>query len=195
MDAPTSHEVTRLLGELNRGNRDAIDILMPLVYDELRRIAGRHLSHERQDHTLQPTALVHEAFLRMVDQDNCQWQSRLHFLSVAATMMRRVLIDHAKARFRHKRGGPGQQKINIDDMNIAVEERAVEVIAIDEALRKLAMLDPLQARVVELRFFGGVSVEETAQILELSEATIKRYTNSARAFLHMAIYRGGKAGA
>jgi RNA polymerase sigma-70 factor, ECF subfamily len=106
-------------------------------------------------------------------------------------MMRRVLIDHAKARFREKRGGPGQQRLSIDDLNIAVEERAVEVIAIDEALKKLNLLDPLQARVVELRFFGGLSVEETAQILQLSEATIKRYTNSARAWLHMEINKGG----
>lgn len=192
MDAPTpAHEVTRLLGEVNRGNRDALDALMPLVYDELRRIAGRHLQHERLEHTLQPTALVHEAFLRMVDQNSCHWQSRLHFMSVAATMMRRVLIDHAKARFRNKRGGPNQHRLSIDDVNIAVEERAVEVIAIDEALKRLAELDPLQAKVVELRFFGGVSLEETAQIMELSEATIKRYTNSARAWLHMEINRGG----
>lgn len=191
---PSAHEVTRLLGEVNRGNRDALDALMPLVYDELRRIAGRHLHHERLEHTLQPTALVHEAFLRMVDQNSCHWQSRLHFLSVAATMMRRVLIDHAKARFRNKRGGPNQQRLSIDDVNIAVEERAVEVIAIDEALKRLAELDPLQAKVVELRFFGGVSLEETAQIMELSEATIKRYTNSARAWLHLEINRGGGGG-
>ena len=141
MDAsPSTHEVTRLLGELNRGDRHALDSLMPLVYDELRRIAGRHLQRERLEHTLQPTALVHEAFMRMVDQSSCHWQSRLHFLSVAATMMRRVLIDHAKARFRTKRGGPGQQRLSIDDLNIAVEERAVEVIAIDEALKKLNVI-------------------------------------------------------
>ena len=194
MDPSTSsHEVTRLLGELNRGDRRALDSLMPLVYDELRRIAGYHLKRERSEHTLQPTALVHEAFMRMVDQNACHWQSRLHFMSVAATMMRRVLIDHAKARFREKRGGPGQQRLSIDDLNIAVEERAVEVIAIDEALKKLHDLDPLQARVVELRFFGGLSVEETAQILELSEATIKRYTNSARAWLHLEINKGARA--
>jgi RNA polymerase sigma factor (TIGR02999 family) len=196
------HQVTRLLGEINAGNQAAIEELMPLVYDELRRIASRQLSHERRDHTLQPTALVHEAYLRLVDQHSPQWQNRLHFLSVAATIMRRVLIDHAKAKHRQRRGGPNQQKIWIEDLNEGAgskagpteEARLVEVLAIDRALDQLAELDPVQARVVELRFFGGLSVEETAEVLKVSTPTVKRYTNSARAFLHRAIGAAGPPG-
>lgn len=183
---PTA-QVTTLIQRINNGDRSAMDKLLPLVYDELRRIANRHLANERPGHTLQPTALVHEAYIRLIDQRSSHWQNRLHFLSVAATMMRRVLIDHAKAKYRIKRGGVGQQKVSLDDIDLATEERAVEVIAIDEALDKLADLDALQAKVVELRFFGGVSLEETAQILGVSEATVKRYGNSARAWLQREI--------
>jgi RNA polymerase sigma factor (TIGR02999 family) len=188
--AERATQVTALIRRLNDGDRQALDALMPLVYDELRRIANRHLAQERPDHTLQPTALVHEAYLRLMDQRSSQWQGRLHFLSVAATMMRRVLIDHAKAKFRIKRGGAIQQRVSLEDIDLATEERALEVIAIDEALSRLAELDEIQAKVVELRFFGGVSLEETAQILSLSEATVKRYGNSARAWLQREIARG-----
>jgi RNA polymerase sigma factor (TIGR02999 family) len=176
-------QVTRLLAELNRGNAHAIEALMPLVYDELRRIAARHLTRERADHTLQPTALVHEAFLRLVDQRTPHWQNRLHFLSVAATMMRRVLIDHAKARHRERRGG-NQVRVVLEDNLATTDNRVLEVLAIDEALEKLAALDAQQARVVELRFFGGLSVEETAQVMGVSAPTVKRYANAAKAFLH-----------
>jgi len=188
-----SSEVTRLLGQLNSGKREALDALMPLVYDELRRIADRHLHKERTGHTLQPTALVHEAFLRMVDQNSCHWQNRVHFMSVAATMMRRILIDHAKARYREKRGGQNQQKVSIEDVNIVVQERVMEVLAIDQALQKLEQMDQQQARIVEMRFFGGMSVEETAHALDLSEATVKRHSNSARAWLQREIAQGGQA--
>lgn len=184
------HQVTQLLGRINHGNREAVDELMPLVYEELRRIATRHLSRERSNHTLQPTALVHEAFLRMVDQQESQWQNRLHFLNVAATVMRRVLIDHARTKLRNKRGGPNQQRVVLDDIQIGVDEQLVEVLSIDAALRKLAELDPDQARIVELRFFGGVSVEEAAEIMKISTATVKRYTNSARAWLAREIKKG-----
>ena len=187
---PQNHEVTQLLGQLNNGNQEALEALMPLVYQELRRIAGRHLSAERPGHTLQPTALVHEAFLKLVDQNSCHWENRLHFLSVAATIMRRILIDHAKARYRDKRGGPLQQKVSLDDLNVATEDRALQVLAIDEALDRLAALDPQQARIIELRFFGGLSLEETSGIVKLSEATVKRYTNSARAWLQREISKG-----
>lgn len=184
------HQVTQLLGKINHGNRDAVEELMPLVYQELKRIASRHLSHERVNHTLQPTALVHEAFLRMVDQQESHWQNRLHFLNVAATVMRRVLIDHARTKLREKRGGADQQRVQLDDIQIGVDDKLVEVLSIDAALKKLAELDPDQARVVELRFFGGVSVEEAAEIMGLSTATVKRYTNSARAWLAREIQKG-----
>lgn len=186
---PQAEQVTQLLEELNSGNQAAMESLMPLVYDELHRIAARHLSHERDGHTLQTTALVHEAFLRLVDQHSCQWQSRIHFLSVAATMMRRVLIDHAKAKYRQKRGGSNQQRLGLDEVTLAIEDRSIDVLLVDEALTRLASLDALQARVVELRFFGGLSVDETAQVLKLSEATVKRYGNSARAWLQREIAR------
>ena len=186
----STEQVTRLLVELNKGNHAAIESLMPLVYDELRRIAARHLNRERLDHTLQPTALVHEAYMRLVDQRTPHWQNRLHFMSVAATMMRRVLIDHAKARHRVRRGG-NQQRVMLEDNIAGTDNRVIEVLAIDEALEKLAMLDAQQARVVELRFFGGLSVEETAQVMGVSTPTVKRYVNSARAFLHREMRREG----
>lgn len=184
----STEQVTRLLVELNNGNHAAIESLMPLVYDELRRIAARHLNRERLDHTLQPTALVHEAYMRLVDQRTPHWQNRLHFMSVAATMMRRVLIDHAKARHRVRRGG-NQQRVMLEDNIAGTDNRVIEVLAIDEALEKLALLDAQQARVVELRFFGGLSVEETAQVMGVSTPTVKRYANSARAFLHREMRR------
>lgn len=185
----STEQVTRLLLELNNGNHAAIESLMPLVYDELRRIAARHLNRERLDHTLQPTALVHEAYMRLVDQRTPHWQNRLHFMSVAATMMRRVLIDHAKARHRVRRGGVNQQRVMLEDNIAGTDNRVLEVLAIDEALEKLAALDAQQARVVELRFFGGLSVEETAQVMGVSTPTVKRYANSARAFLHREMMR------
>lgn len=187
----STEQVTRLLVELNNGNHAAIESLMPLVYDELRRIAARHLYRERPDHTLQPTALVHEAYMRLVDQRSPHWQNRLHFMSVAATMMRRVLIDHAKARHRVRRGGANQQRVLLEDNLAGTDNRVLEVLAIDEALDKLAALDAQQARVVELRFFGGLSVEETAQVMGVSTPTVKRYANSARAFLHREMRRDG----
>lgn len=187
----STEQVTRLLVELNNGNHGAIESLMPLVYDELRRIAARHLNRERPDHTLQPTALVHEAYMRLVDQRSPHWQNRLHFMSVAATMMRRVLIDHAKARHRVRRGGANQQRVLLEDNLAGTDNRVLEVLAIDEALDKLAALDEQQARVVELRFFGGLSVEETAQVMGVSTPTVKRYANSARAFLHREMRRDG----
>ncbi|MBK7930580.1 MAG: sigma-70 family RNA polymerase sigma factor [Bryobacterales bacterium] len=187
----STEQVTRLLVELNNGNHAAIESLMPLVYDELRRIAARHLNRERPDHTLQPTALVHEAYMRLVDQRTPHWQNRLHFMSVAATMMRRVLIDHAKARHRVRRGGANQQRVLLEDNLAGTDNRVLEVLAIDEALDKLAALDAQQARVVELRFFGGLSVEETAQVMGVSTPTVKRYANSARAFLHREMRREG----
>jgi len=176
------NQVTQILAEINRGNQAAIEQLLPLVYDELRRIAGHYMAGERKDHTLQPTAVVHEAFLRLVDQQ-AEWENRAHFLGVAATMMRRVLLDYAKAKQADRRGGP-RHKVELEDNMAVSEDRLAEVLAIDQALDRLAALDADQARVVELRFFGGLSVEETAEVMKVSTATVKRYWNSARAWLY-----------
>jgi len=182
-------DVTRLLGALSHGNQAAMDQLLPLVYDELHTIAARYFGRERRDHTLQPTALVNEAYLRLVDQQQAHWQNRLHFLGVAAIMMRRILVDHARSRHAVKRGQESH-KVPLDDAMLVSEQRSVEMIAIDEALERLAAMDPQQARLVELRFFGGLSVEETAEILRISPATVKRHWNSARAWLHNEITKG-----
>lgn len=186
-------DVTRLLGELSHGNQAAMDQLLPLVYDELHTIAARYFGRERRDHTLQPTALVNEAYLRLVDQQQAHWQNRLHFLGVAAIMMRRILVDHARSRQAVKRGQESH-KVPLDDAMLVSEQRSVEMIAIDEALDRLAAMDPQQARLVELRFFGGLSVEETAEILRVSPATVKRHWNSARAWLHNEIAKGNSDG-
>ena len=175
-------EVTQLLEQLNGGDRSAVERLMPMVYDELRRIAAGYFSRERGDHTLQPTAVVHEAFLRLVDQQ-VQWQNRAHFLGVAATMMRRVLLDYARAKQAGRRGGVSH-KVALEESMAVSEDRLADVLAIDEALDRLAVLDPAQARVVEMRFFGGLSVEESAEAMGVSPATVKRDWSSARAWLH-----------
>ena len=155
---------------------------MPLVYGELRRLAGRHLARERRGHTLQPTALVHEAFLRLVDYRRIQWQNRAHFLGLAATLMRQLLISNARAHRAQKRGGGGPC-VTLHDDDAVVEARAVEVLALDRALSALGAIDARQARVVELRYFGGLTVEETAEVLELSPATVKLDWSIARAWL------------
>jgi RNA polymerase sigma factor (TIGR02999 family) len=186
-------EVNRLLGELNRGNRAAMDQLMPLVYHELHAIATRYFGRERRDHTLQATALVHEAYIRLVDQNLIDWQNRLHFLGIAAVMMRRILVDHARARSAVRRG-EGLNRVPFEDAMATCEQRAVEIVALDEALSRLAKMDAVQAKVVELRFFGGMSVEETAQALKISTPTVKRYWQSARAWLRAEISKGGPNG-
>jgi RNA polymerase sigma factor (TIGR02999 family) len=182
-------EVTRLLDEIGHGKADAMEKLLPLVYDELRRLASVYFRRERSDHTLQPTALVHEAYLKLVDQRIVRWESRGHFLGVAATLMRRILMDYARGHDAVKRGGL-QQRVLLDDGMALTEQRAVEMIALDSALTQLALIDPEQARIVELRFFGGLSVEETAEVLNMSTATVKRYWNSAKAWLYREIEKG-----
>ncbi len=184
----STEQVTRLLVELNHGNHAAIESLLPLVYDELRRIAQRHLHREHLEHALQPTALVPEPYMPLVHPRPPHWPHPPPLHRVAATMMRRVLIDHAKARHRVRRGG-NQQRVMLEDNIAGTDNRVIEVLAIDEALEKLALLDAQQARVVELRFFGGLSVEETAQVMGVSTPTVKRYANSARAFLHREMRR------
>jgi RNA polymerase sigma factor (TIGR02999 family) len=177
-----TNDVTRLLGELGSGNEDAVAKLVPLLYRELRRMAGAYLSSERRDHTLQPTALVHEAYLRLVDQRNVQWQNRQHFFGVAAQVMRRILVDHARSHAAVKRGG-AVPKVSLEEVAVVSEERGAELLALDEALTRLAALDPQQARIIELRFFGGLTVEEAAEVLSISPATLKRDWNMAKAWL------------
>ena len=156
-----SGEVTRLLGEIGRGDKDAMNRLMPLVYDELHRLARAYFRRERGEHTLQPTALVHEAYLRLVDQRRVRWQNRSHFFGVAAQLMRRILVDHARRRRRVKRGG-GVPMVSLDEAAVVSRQPDVDLLALDEALNRLAEIDQRKARIVELRFFGGLEVEETA---------------------------------
>jgi RNA polymerase sigma factor (TIGR02999 family) len=176
------------LGEFGRGRKDAMNQLLPLVYDELHRLARSYFRRERGEHTLQPTALVHEAYLRMVDQ-KAPLESHGHFLAVAATQMRRILLDYARKHHAERRGGTAQKVILEDTMSIC-EQRPVDMIALDLALTRLEGLDSEQARLVELRFFGGLSVEQTAAVMGISPATVKRSWSSARAFLHRDITGG-----
>ncbi len=183
MQQPTPSEVTRLLKAWSSGKTEALDQLIPIVYDELRAVAARYLRRERQDHTLQPTALVNEAYLRLIDQKQVEWQNRAHFMGVAAQMMRRILVDHAKSSHRAKRGG-GVRKVALDEAVAFSDERADELVELDAALTALAAFDERKSRVVELRYFGGLSVEETAEVLKVSEITIARDWKMAKAWLY-----------
>jgi RNA polymerase sigma factor (TIGR02999 family) len=175
-------EVTRLLAAYNDGDRDALEQLLPLVYNELRKLAGSYLRRERADHTLEPTALVHEAYLRLVNQE-IAWQNRAHFFGVAAQMMRRILVDHARRHQTDKRGSGGA-KLALDEAINLSDERAADLIALDDALTALAELDPQKCRMVELRYFAGLSVEETAQALGISVATFVRQWKTTKAWLY-----------
>ena len=175
--------ITELLVGYGRGDKDALDQLMPIVYDELRRQAARYLRREQAGNTLQTTALIHEAYVRLVDQRNVQWQNRAHFFGIAAQMMRRILVDHARAKKRAKRGG-SDVRVSLGDATVAVKGQDLDVVALDEALERLAQIDEQQSRVVELRFFSGLTVEETAEVLHISTATVKRDWNMAKAWLH-----------
>lgn len=183
MQQPTPSEVTRLLKAWGSGNTAALDQLIPIVYGELRAVAARYLRRERQDHTLQPTALVNEAYLRLIDQKQVQWQNRAHFMGVAAQMMRRILLDHAKSAHRAKRGG-GARKVSLEEALSLSDERANDLVELDEALTALAAFDERKSRVVELRYFGGLSVEETAEVLKVSEITVARDWKIAKAWLY-----------
>ena len=180
--ADASTQVTQLLADWSNGDLKARDRLLPLVYAELRRLAAASLRRERGDHTLQPTALVHELYLRLVEERSVDWRSRSQFFGVAAKLMRRILVDHARGRRAAKRGG-GLHEVTLSRALIVSEERAPALVALDEALSRLASIDPQQARVVELRFFGGLSVEEASEVLGISTATVKREWNVARAWL------------
>ena len=175
-------QVTGLLRAWSDGDQAALEQLVPLVEAELRRLARAHMRRERQGHTLQTTALVNEAFIRLVDAQQVRWNDRAHFLGISARLMRRVLVDHARARGYQKRGG-GAQRVTLDEARIAGSETSLNVIALDRALERLAALKPREAKVVELRFFGGLSVEETADVLQVSADTIKRDWRLAKAWL------------
>jgi RNA polymerase sigma-70 factor, ECF subfamily len=186
---PASVNVTMLLRQLRSGNQNAVAELVPLLYDELRRIASRYLQRERPDHTLQATALVHEAYLRLVDQKDVEWQNRSHFFGVAAQQMRRILVDYARAHHAAKRGGP-LPKISLDDALAIAEGRTGDLLELDEALTRLSSIDPQQVRIIELRFFAGLTIEETADLLDISPATVKREWTTAKAWLAREIERG-----
>ncbi|CAN5706598.1 MAG: sigma-70 family RNA polymerase sigma factor [Pyrinomonadaceae bacterium] len=181
-----SDNITHILKEWSDGDRQALDRLTPLVYEELRHQAARYLRRERPGHTLQTTALINEAYLRLIDAKDVQWQSRAHFFAIAANLMRRILVDHARRRDVEKRGG-SQIRLTLDEALAIAPETDVDVLAIDEALNRLANLDPQQARVVELRFFSGLNVEETATALGVSPKTVKRDWSVARAWLRREI--------
>ena len=182
-------DVTRLLVRWSEGDKGALEELMPLVYNELRRLANYYLQRERKDHTLQSTALVHEAFLRLIDQRDVRWQNRAHFFGVASQMIRRILVDHARAHQTAKRGG-GAYTLALDDALGAEHKRDLDLVALDDALNGLANLDPQQARIVELRFFTGLTIEETAEVVGISPATVKRDWNTAKAWLFRELSRG-----
>jgi RNA polymerase sigma factor (TIGR02999 family) len=182
MQPASSARVSKLLLNWGQGDQGAREALIPLVYDELRRLARRHLRRERPDHTLQSAALVNEAYLRLIRQDQPQWQNRAHFFGVAAHLMRHILVDHARNRRAAKRGA-GAPRLSLDPEVALPQQREVDVVALDDALNQLAALDEQQSRVVELRFFGGLSIEETSVVLEISPATVKREWATARAWL------------
>jgi RNA polymerase sigma factor (TIGR02999 family) len=186
MATPPRKDVTDLLIDWSKGDQEALNKLMPLVYDELRRLAKRHLRNERRGHTLQTTALVHEAYLKLVDRKNANWQNRVQFFAAAAQVMRHILVDYARSRRAFKRGGDCC-RLSLDEAVISSKETDADLLTLNEALNSLAAIDPQQSRVVELRVFGGLTVEETAEALEISARTVKREWSMAKAWLHRQI--------
>jgi RNA polymerase sigma factor (TIGR02999 family) len=182
-------EVTQLLTDLKNGHKEAAERLIPLVYDELRRLAGHYMAREAPDHTLQATALVHEAYLRLVDQRRVDWRDRAHFIAVAAQLMRRILLNYARERNAAKRGG-GRERVLLEEKLLVSEVQLDQVIAIDEALQRLAQKDAQQSRIVELSFFGGLTEEETAEVLGVSTKTVQREWKMARAWLYRELGKG-----
>ena len=188
MVMPSPKEVTRLLVDWGNGDQEALDELIPLVYDELRRLARAYMRRESQDHTLETSALVNEAYLRLIDQKSVKWQNRAHFFGVAAQLMRRILVNHARSRSRVKRGGR-TQIVSLDEQAIITKEVA-EVIALDEALKNLAEMDPRKSQIVEMKFFGGLTTEEVAEVLKITSRTVEREWRKAKAWLNRAISKG-----
>jgi len=187
MIAPPRQQVTQILIDWSEGNDKAADLLMPLVYNELRQLARSYLQRERSDHTLQATGLVHEAYLRLVDQTSVTWRNRAHFFSVAAQMMRRILVDHARRHRTGKRGGEWE-KVEFDEALAPAASRSVDLVALDDALQELARLKPEHSQIVELRFFGGLTFEEVAEVLDISPRTAQREWRVARAWLRRLVF-------
>jgi RNA polymerase sigma-70 factor (ECF subfamily) len=183
---PPPEEITQWLVAWSNGDRVALEKLMPLVYAELHRIAKRYMERENPDHTLQTTALIHEAYLRLADPSDVRWQNRAHFFGVAASAMRHILVDYARARHRLKQGG-GAQHVSFDEAAMASPEPAAELVALDDALRELAAADERKSRVIELRYFGGLTVEEAAEVLKVSPVTVMRDWSMAKAWLYRAL--------
>jgi RNA polymerase sigma-70 factor, ECF subfamily len=182
--------VTEILAELRNNERSSIDELLPVVYAELRRLAGSHLSGERVNHTLQPTALVHEAYIRLIGQRETEWQDRAHFFGIASRLMREILIEHARGRHRDKRMGEYKTQVAFDEALNFGKQEPLDVLAVDQAMTKLEELDGRQARIVELKFFGGMTIEEIAEVLELSAATVKREWATAKMLLYKILNEG-----
>ena len=180
--AAIPQEITQLLLKWSEGDKAALDELIAAVYPELRRIARRYMRRENQQHTLQTSALINEAYLRLIDQQAVSWQDRAHFFAVAAQVMRHILIDHARSH-RYAKRGAGAEHIALDNVAVVNEQRATEFVELDDALARLAEIDPRKSRIVELRFFGGLTVEETAEVMKLSQITVKRDWRTARAWL------------
>jgi RNA polymerase sigma-70 factor (ECF subfamily) len=189
MTRPAPEEVSQLLKDWSNGDQAALDKVMPIVYQELRRLAHHYMRRERPDHTLQTTALVNEAYMRLANYKKMRWQSRAHFFAVAAQVMRRVLVEQARSRNFAKRGA-GAEKISLDETAVVSAGRSAEVIAVDDALTELESWDPRKGKIVELRFFGGLSIEETAEVLKVSPTTVQREWRSAKAWLYKAISEG-----
>jgi len=181
--AGSPHEITQLLAEWSDGNQTALDKLYPLVYDELHKLARRYMNRERKGHTLQTTALINEAYVRLVKQKNVHWENRAHFFAISAQIMRRILIDHARLHTYAKRGG-GAQRVSLDETAMIADERSSDLLLLNDALTRLAEMDPRRGQVVELRYFGGLSNEEIAGVLRISENTVTRDWNMARAWLY-----------
>jgi RNA polymerase sigma factor (TIGR02999 family) len=192
MATPDRRDVTELVAKASTGDQDAVSSVFAIVYDELRRVAASALRRERPDHTLQPTALVHEAYLRLADEPGAWWENRAHFLAIASTAMRRILVEHARGRNAQKRGR-GQPRLSIDDVDPAAADHveAIDLVILDSALARLSELDARQARIVELRFFGGLTVEETAIVIGASPRTVKREWQMSRAWLKREMARLG----
>jgi RNA polymerase sigma factor (TIGR02999 family) len=190
---PAPHEVTQLLVAWGDGDQSALDKLMPLVYDELHGLAHRYMAQERPEHTLQTSALVNEAYVRLVDQRNVHWQNRAQFFGIAATLMRRILVGYARSRKRVKRGA-GAFQISLDEAAILSQERAADMVALDDALENLATVDKRKSHIVELRFFGGLSIDETAEVLKVSPGTVMRDWTLAKAWLLREVMGDPKTG-
>jgi len=188
----SQNHTTQLLLDWSNGDKAALNQLMPLVYDELRRLAHHYMGRERAAQTLQTTALVNEAYLRLIDQRSVQWQNRAHFFGIASQMMRRILVDHARSRHYLKRGG-GAHQLALDESMIVPQERAADVVALDDALTALAQIDQRKSHIVEMRFFGGLSIEETAEVLGVSPGTVMRDWTLAKAWLRREISQGDQS--